>query len=62
MVGAIQEGILADIPGYLNDATGYDSVIVFVYDHAHQLLDAGRFIEDLKSVDGIVDVIVMPGI
>ena len=61
-VGDIQEGILADIPGYLNDVTSYDSVIVFVYDAVHKLRDAGKFIEDLKTVEGIIDVIVIPGI
>ena len=61
-VPSIQEGILADIPGYLNDSTQYDSVIAFVYDAAHKLRDSRKFIEDLKSVEGIIDVIVVPGI
>jgi hypothetical protein len=59
---AIQEEILADIPGYLSDQDRYDSILVFVYDAAHKLRDARRFIEDLRSVSGIVGVIVVPGI
>ena len=61
-IGDIQEGILADIPGYLNDATGYSAVVVFVYDAAHKLRDARKFIGDLKSIEGVIDVIVVPGI
>ena len=61
-VANIQEEILADIPGYLNDSTKYDGVIEVVYDHAQQLRDAKPFIEDLRNVEGIVEVIVVPGI
>lgn len=61
-VSAIQESILADIPGYLNDPTTYDSVVVFVYDAAHKLRNDKKFIGDLMSVEGIVDVVVVPGL
>jgi hypothetical protein len=61
-VASIQEEILGDVPGYLNEATDYDSIIVFVYDAAQQLRDSRKFIEDLKSIDGIIEVIVVPGI
>lgn len=60
-VARIQEEILADVPGYLNDATDYDFIVVFVYDEAHKLRDAKKFTEDLESVHGIVKVIVVPG-
>jgi hypothetical protein len=58
----IQEEILADVPGYLREATGYSSLIVFVYDAAQKLRDARRFVEDLRKVTGIIDVIVVPGV
>jgi hypothetical protein len=59
---SIQEEILADVPGYLNNSSIYTGLIVFVYDASHKLLDSRKFIEDLRGVEGIVDVIVMPGI
>ena len=58
----IQEELLADIPGYLASDSSYDAVLVVVYDAAHKLRDAKPFIDDLRSVDGILDVIVIPGI
>jgi len=58
----IQEEILADIPGYLGNNSTYDGIIVFVYDQAQKLLDPRKFIEDIRSVDGIIDIIVVPGI
>jgi hypothetical protein len=61
-VPSIQESVLADVPGYLSASSRYKSLIVFVYDYAHKLRDAKRFIEDLRSVAGIVDVLVVPGI
>jgi len=61
-VAAIQEEILADIPGYLSEATHYQGVIELVYDYSQQLRDPRRFIEDLKKVDGIEEVLVVPGI
>lgn len=61
-VRAIQEEILADVPGYLNKASRYSSMIVFVYDSAHSLRDSQSFTEDLRCVEGIIDVIVVPGI
>jgi len=61
-VSRIQEEILADVPGYLNSATNYDAVIVFVYDAVHLLRDCRKFIEDLKSVEGIAGVLVEPGL
>ena len=57
----IQEEMLADVPGYLNDTTKYDGMIVFVFDAAHKLTDPSRFIEDMRSVAGIIEVIVIPG-
>jgi hypothetical protein len=57
----IQGEILADVPGYLREATGYISLIVFVYDAAQKLRDARRFVEDLRKVPGIIDVIVIRG-
>jgi hypothetical protein len=61
-IASIQEGILADIPGYLADASQYDGIVELVYDHAQKLRDPRRFIDDLKSVEGIIEVIVVPGI
>jgi hypothetical protein len=58
----IQEEILADVPGYLREATGYSSLIVFVYDAAQKLRDTRRFVDDLRNVTGIIDVIVVPGV
>ena len=59
---AIQEEILADVPGYLSGNGAYGGVVVFVYDAAHKMLDSRKFSEDLRSVEGIVEVIVVPGI
>lgn len=61
-VASIQEGILADLPAYVSDASAYDAVVVLVYDYAHKLRDPRKFVEDLRSVDGVLDVIVVPGI
>jgi hypothetical protein len=61
-VGAIQEEILADVPGYLSSSSEYAGIIVLVYDAAHKLRDARKFIEDLGSVEGIRQVIAVPGI
>ncbi len=61
-VAAIQEGILADVPGYLSQATRFTSIIELVYDHAHKLRDPRKFVDDLRTVEGILDVIVVPGI
>jgi len=61
-VSIIQEEILADVPGYLNEGTKYSSLVILVYDAAQKVRDARKFIESLRSVDGIIDVIVVPGI
>jgi hypothetical protein len=61
-VAAIQEEILADVPGYLNANTNYAGMVVFIYDANHKLLDTRKFVEDLRTVAGIVDIIVAPGI
>jgi hypothetical protein len=59
---SIQEGILADIPAYLAKFSKYTGIIAFVYDANHKLRDPRKFIEDIRTVEGIVDVIVVPGI
>jgi hypothetical protein len=59
---SIQEEILADIPGYLNEATSYQSVIELIYDYSQQLRDSKAFVDALRSVNGIVEVVVIPGI
>lgn len=61
-VSTIQEEIMADVPAYLNDSTRYKSIVVLVYDAAQKLRDPRKFVEDLKSIEGIVEVIVIPGI
>jgi hypothetical protein len=61
-VAKIQEEILADVPGYLQAASQYTGIVVLVYDAAHKLRDSRKFIEDLRSVQGIVEVFVIPGI
>jgi hypothetical protein len=58
----IQEEILADVPGYLNANTRFSGIVELVYDHAQKLRDPRKFIEDLQKVDGILEVIVVPGI
>ncbi len=58
----IQESILGDIPGYLNQHSKYDNLIVLVYDAAHKLRDPRKFIEDLRSADGIIEVFIIAGI
>ena len=58
----IQEELLADVPGYLQAEGGYTQMLAFVYDAAHKLLDERKFIEDLLTISGIIDVIVVPGI
>lgn len=59
---SIQEEILADIPGYLSKQSNYDGIVVVVYDAAQKLCDPRGFIEDLRQLDGIIDVIVIPGV
>ena len=59
---SIQEEILADIPGYLSKQSNYDGIVVVVYDAAQKLRDPRSFIEDLRHLDGIIDVIVIPGV
>jgi hypothetical protein len=61
-VPQFEEEILADAAGYLADQSRYDSLIVLVYDAAHQLRGPRKFVEDLRSVDGMIDVIVTPGV
>ncbi|MBX7187196.1 MAG: hypothetical protein K1Y01_18790 [Vicinamibacteria bacterium] len=61
-LAAIQEEILADVPGYLNSGNSYAGLVVFVYDASHKLLDSRKFVGDLRSVTGISDVVVIPGI
>lgn len=58
----IQEKILADIPGYLTDQSRYNGIIVLTYDGAHKLRDSTKFIEDIRSAEGIIDVVVVPGV
>ena len=58
----VQEEVLGDVPGYLTANPSYAGLVVFLYDAAHKLLDARKFVEDLRSVEGILDVIVVPGI
>ena len=57
-----QEELLADVPGYLSAQSRYNSILIVVYDGAHKLRDPRKFVEDLRTVSGIVDVIVIPGI
>lgn len=59
---AIQKEILADVPAYLAEPSGFTCIIELVYDHARKLGDPRKFIDDLRKVDGIVEVIVVPGI
>jgi DpnII restriction endonuclease len=58
----VQEEILADVPGYLAEASPFSAIVVLVYDHAQKLRDPRKFVEDLRKVEGIIDVIVVPGI
>jgi len=59
---SIQEEILADIPGYLQVNSQFKSVVVVVYDAAHKIRDFEKFVSDLRSVPGIAEVLVIPGI
>lgn len=61
-VAAIQDEIFADIPPYLSSSPKYSGIVVLVYDQAQKLRDPIKFIEDIKSIDGILDVLVIPGI
>ena len=61
-VATIQDGILSDVAGYLKSTPDYDSIVIFVYDSAQKMRDSRKFTEDIKTVEGIIDVIVVPGI
>lgn len=61
-VARIQDEILADVPAYLTNQSIYDSLLVLVYDAAHKLRDPAPFVQDLRRVTGISDVIVIPGV
>lgn len=58
----VQEQFLSDVPGYLTSAPMYTSLVAFVYDAANKFRDPRRFMEDLRRVDGVIDVIVIPGL
>lgn len=58
----IQEEIQADVPGYLQNSDKYRSILALIYDRAHKLLDSKPFIEALRSIDGIADILVIPGV
>ena len=58
----IQEEILADIQPYLKNTGDYESVIVFIYDHANKKKDESKFVSDLEAVEGIHFVIIMHSI
>ena len=61
-LSSIQDEILADLPAYLGEHTTYAALVVLVYDAAHKLRDPRRFVDDLRKIDGIQDVVVVPGI
>jgi hypothetical protein len=61
-IAQVEQEVLADAAGYLADQSRYDSLIVLVYDAAHQLRGPRRFVERLRSVDGVIEVIVVPGV
>jgi hypothetical protein len=61
-VPEIQDQILTDASGYLTGNPHYSALIAVVYDAAHKLRDDKAFIEALRAVEGIVEVIVVPGI
>jgi hypothetical protein len=61
-VADVQQGILADIPGYLQENSKFSGVVVLVYDQAQKLRDDRKFKEDLLKVAGILNVQVIPGI
>lgn len=58
----IQEEIMADIEGYLNKNEEYESIIVFIYDKANKIKDPEPFIEDLKRLTYIKEIILIPKI
>ena len=62
VVARIQEEILADLPAYVGEQSRYDGVVVLVYDAAQKLRDPGQFKTDLQSAEGIIDVLVIPGV
>jgi hypothetical protein len=61
-IGSLQEEIIADAHPYLYANDRYDSLIVLVYDHAQRLRDSRKFVEDLRTIEQISEVIVIPGI
>jgi hypothetical protein len=60
-VAKMQDELLADSVGYFQETDEYDSMVVVVYDAAHELRDATSFVNGLRKVDNIIDVIVVPG-
>jgi hypothetical protein len=62
VIGRIQDELLADVPGYLKNSPRYSSLIAFIYDAAHRLRDDRKLVEGLKGIEGISDVIVIPGL
>ena len=61
-VGNLQDQLLADLQGYIDGNPRYSSVILFVYDHAHKLRDPTKFEVDLRRIEEVADVIVIPGV
>lgn len=56
----IQEQMHADVPGYLKKSS-YTKVIFILYDAANKIKDA-RPLDDLKRIEGVEEVLYVPGI
>jgi hypothetical protein len=62
VAGKLQDEILADVRPYLDSTSEYTGIAVLVYDAAHKIRDERPFVDALRSVEGIVDVVVVPGV
>jgi hypothetical protein len=61
-LGDLQDQLLADLRGYIGQSSSYSSVVLFIYDHAHKLRDPHRFVEHMRQLREVSDVIIVPGI
>ena len=60
-LGTIQDQILADATAYMGASSGYDAFVVLIYGANNVALDARNFVNDLRSINAITEVLLVPG-
>lgn len=60
-INKTQEEIIDDSVGYLNQSSNYSKLIIFVYNAVNMPINE-KFKKDLKTIKGIKEIIISPGI